>query len=315
MAYDFQQYEGRVVLILGATGFIGCWVARLLSNSKAELVLCVRDVSAAEELFARYGIAGRIFQIDLADETQVRKSLNEIRPDILFNLAVYGVARSEQDPKIAHQINVELVEVLCQELARSPKSNWDGRRLIHAGTAMEYGQIPGDLREDSAGNPTTLYGISKLAGTQTVMSICRASGLAGCTARLFAVYGPGEAPERLLPSLLKIKANPELLPMTAGLHKRDFVYVEDAAEALIRLGISSATPGEIVNVATGRLTSIRRFAELAADTMDIPREYLGFGILPTRVEEMAHLPEQSAITRADGVVAENKHSGRRHEDA
>jgi len=74
------------------------------------------------------------------------------------------------------------------------------------------------------------------------------------------------------------------------LHQRDFVYVEDVAEGLLRLGMTTAPLGSVVNLATGRLTTIREFAETAADVLGMDRNRLKFGALPTREEEMAHMP-------------------------
>jgi nucleoside-diphosphate-sugar epimerase len=79
--------------------------------------------------------------------------------------------------------------------------------------------------------------------------------------------------------------------MSAGLQRRDFTYVEDVAEGLLRLGRSSAAvPGEIVNLATGQLTSVREFAAEAARVLGIPSDRLAFGALATRAEEMQHDP-------------------------
>jgi nucleoside-diphosphate-sugar epimerase len=101
------------------------------------------------------------------------------------------------------------------------------------------------------------------------------------------VYGPGEYAGRLLPSLLAGARENRPIPLSAGAQKRDFVYVEDAAEALLRLGTSEA-PSGIVNVATGRLTSVRRFVQAAAAVLDIPPEHLRFGALQPRFEESEH---------------------------
>ena len=78
------------------------------------------------------------------------------------------------------------------------------------------------------------------------------------------------------------------LALTAGGQRRDFTYVEDVAAGLLRLGVSSAEPGEVVNLATGRLTTVREFSLTAAKVCRIPAERLEFGRLSTRPEEMEH---------------------------
>ena len=285
-----KQYQDVPVLVLGASGFIGCWVARLLSAQNANLHLVVRDTSRAINLFKKYDVHGEVYQQDLLDFHGLYTLIARIQPTIVFNLAGYGIDRSERDAKTAYTINVHLVEALCQAMAVVSSTNWGGQRLIHVGSALEYGEIDGDLNEDSAPNPTTLYGKSKLQGTQTLTKCCRELNIMGMTARLFMVYGPGEHPGRLFPSLLESARNHGALDLTDGEQKRDFTYVEDVAEGLLRLGLVTNSFGDVVNLATGKLTAIRKFIEIASSVLSISDQQLNFGALPTRAEEMEHLP-------------------------
>jgi nucleoside-diphosphate-sugar epimerase len=173
-------------------------------------------------------------------------------------------------------------------MASRHEVSWPGQRIIHVGSALEYGNAGGDLRENSHCDPTTIYGRSKLAGTQSLSRSCKELGISGVTARLFTVYGPGEEGSRLLPTLIASIAEDQPIELTDGLHTRDFTYVEDVAEALLRLGLAGAVPGEVVNVATGKLTRVREFVSTAASILGLPERRLAFGALPTRPEEMKH---------------------------
>lgn len=285
-----DSYRGIRVAVLGAAGFIGRWVARSLFEQQAHLYLIVRDRASAEKIFSEYSIRGEIIELDLEQPESVSGLFEKIRPSITFNLAGYGVDRSERDEETAYRVNADLPQALCEAVAATRDPKWPGQQLIHTGSALEYGEIGGDLAEDSTPNPTTLYGKSKLAGTLALLRCCPAKRVRGLTARLFTVYGPGEHTGRLLPSLLDAARTGQSLPLTEGRQLRDFTYVADVAEGLLRLGISGAAPGEIVNLATGRLTAVRQFIELAADILNIPAGNLLFGALPTRVEEMNHDP-------------------------
>lgn len=284
-----DRYAGSRVLVLGGSGFVGRWVARLLSKAGAELYLPARDCAAANSMFRDYRIDGNLFKLDLNDFDLLRRFMSEVEPAVVFNLAGYGIDRSESEDELAHRINSQLPEVVCSALAGSKHTDaWRGQRFIHVGTAMEYGSAAGDLRESSETLPTTLYGKTKLAGTSAVNSACAANNFPGITARLFAIYGPGEGQQRLLPTLMAESGKTGPIELTDGLHKRDFTYVEDVAEALLRLGVSQCTPGEVINVATGELTSIRSFVEIAAASLGIASDRLRFGALETRPEEMHH---------------------------
>jgi nucleoside-diphosphate-sugar epimerase len=289
-ASQYASYSSVRVVVLGASGFIGRWVARSLCGRDADVCLVVHHRAAAEPIFSRYSIRGDILELDLRESRTVQDLYRKIKPSITFNLAGYGVDRTERDEKTAYQINAHLVKVLCQIVTETRDAEWMGQDLVHVGSALEYGEIGGNLSEDSTPNPTSLYGKSKLAGTRYLTSCCQAQGIRGLTARLFTVYGPGEHQGRLLPSLLETAKSGQPLRLTAGTQKRDFTYIEDVAEGLLRLGLSTTQPGEAVNMATGQLTSVRSFTETAARILGIPDDRLEFGSLPTRAEEMDHAP-------------------------
>ncbi len=277
------------VLVLGASGFVGRWVSRFLCRERVRPYLMVRDVEFAEQVFSAYEINGEIVRTDLQQLASVGEIIRKIKPAIVFNLAGYGVDRFERQDATAYRINAELIEVICRAMAGAENS-WEGQQLVHVGSALEYGEISGNLAEDSTCNPTTVYGKSKLMGTDLLSQHCRKLGVRGITARLFTVYGPGEHNGRLLPSLLQAASNEQSLPLTLGTQKRDFTYVEDVAEGLLRLCAAESQPGEVVNLATGQLTTVRGFVETAASILNIPEDKLQFGAVQTRSEEMQHDP-------------------------
>jgi nucleoside-diphosphate-sugar epimerase len=282
-----DQYAGVKVVVLGATGFIGRSVARALCVCGAEVVLVVREAAAAEALFRDLGIVGHVVACDLEETAGVRDLIGREAPRIVFNLAGYGVDPSERDEGPAHRLNAALVGAICDALS-AVAPGWDGQRLVHAGSALEYGSAPGSLVESTTPYPTTLYGRSKLEGTRLLQQRCAAARLRGVCARLFTVYGPGELPGRLLPTLMAASRTDEPVRLSAGLQRRDFTYVEDVASGLLRLGVAPAEPGAVVNLATGSLMTVRSFAETAARVLGIAAARLRFGALPTRPEEMRH---------------------------
>jgi len=249
----------------------------------------VRAPDASRRLFDHLGIDGDVRQLDLHDLDAVEAVFHEVRPTVTFNLSGYGVDRSERDPEEAHFLNADVVRVLCRIVA-DVASDWQGLHLIHAATALEYGMATGDLNEDIPAEPTTLYGRSKLEGTHAVQRACRDSGLRASVARLFTVYGPGEHQGRLFPALIQAAKTRQSLPLTAGRQRRDFTYVEDVATGLMLLGSVPKASSQVVNLATGKLLSVRDFALQTAQVLRLDERLLEFGRLPVRGEEMAHNP-------------------------
>ena len=275
-------YRDVPVLLLGASGFIGRWVARSLTAARAELHLGIRNPGALDPLRQPYGIGGRVWRVDLEQPDVVSKLLGELRPAVVFNLAGYGVRANERREARAESVNAAVPAELARACADVVQSGWPGRSLVHAGSALEYGPVAGTVRETLPATPTTSYGRTKLAGARAIETICDQSELRAVVARMFTVFGPGEPLPRLLPTLLAARHTRAPLELTDGVQKRDFVYVEEVAEALLGLGVSAQPGYATVNVATGTPHSVREFVTAAAEVLALDPARLRFGALPHR---------------------------------
>ena len=292
-----NQLRGRRVLVTGATGFIGRWVARGLSAVGVQLWLAARNEEKLAAIRDAFEIKAQLVAMDCAKEGIFSQLYREANPDVVFNLAGYGVDPSEKDESVAWALNARLVEEMAEAAACSEQSDWSGLRLVHVGTGAEYGPVEGVLTESSDAAPISLYGRSKLAGTNTLSAVRRRTGLRAITARLFTVYGPGEHPGRLLPSLLQASRSGEAVKLTFGQQQRDFTYVSDAVEGLLRLASLSETVPPIVNLATGKVTSVRTFAKCAADVLGLDDSQLHFGALPGQPGEVRQGPVDTRLLR------------------
>jgi len=295
-------------MVLGAAGFIGSWVRRALTAAGSQVTAVLRP---GHQLSDPAG-AVSVTHCDLRDNDALRRAIHTAAPHVIFNLAGYGVHPDQRDERQARLINVEMVGTLADVMSRVDTDGWYGARIVHAGTAAEYGDATGDLSETGETLPSTLYGQTKLAGTLLLAERCARYSMRAVTARHFTVYGPGERAGRLVPTLLSAADSGDPIALTAGTQPRDFVYVEDAAAAMLRLGTADVGTGEPVNVVTGRLHSVREFVEIAARVLGIQPERLRFGAIPERSGEMHHAPVnmtrlqqltawQPNITPAEGI--------------
>ncbi len=274
----------RVALVLGASGFIGRWVVRRLLADGARVFAVVRE--SPDLRSQAQGERVETVTADLAISGVARSLVDGLRPTHVFNLAGYGVDRSERDHRLAAQLNHRLPDELAQACSERGKSR--GAVLIHAGSAAEYGSVRGIVHEHGEVQPGTVYGRTKLAGTQAIARAAAAGGARAMTARLFTVFGPGEHEGRLLPSLRHAAAGGEPVDLTDGTQTRDFAFVDDVARALLHLADSSFTAGEVVNIASGRLHTVRAFGEAVARASGMSGDRLRWGALPARPDEMHH---------------------------
>jgi nucleoside-diphosphate-sugar epimerase len=208
----------------------------------------------------------------------------EFPPDVIFNLASYGVNQEDRDPEALLEGNVSLVARLVLAAGNSPP-----KLFIHAGSCSEYGPplLEGSpFTEEQPLRPTSLYGAAKAASTLYGSVLAARLGIPFVTLRLFGVYGIGEGPRRLIPYLIDQLRRDEPADLTAGEQIRDLLYVEDVVEAFVRSAQDSGlTPSEAYNICSGQPVRIRDIGELAADVMEKPRTLLQWGRRPYRQDE------------------------------
>ena len=132
-----------------------------------------------------------------------------------------------------------------------------------------------------------LYGSSKAAGGLMASAIAGSNCTGFRLLRLFKVYGAGEAPHRLLPALVHGLSRGKRVAISAGTQVRDFVYVDDVVEAMLRADVHCQEKGggATWNVATGRAHTVREFAEQVVAEMNADVSLLGFGAIPMRRDE------------------------------
>ena len=280
-------------LVTGASGFIGTHlVARLLSEGSRVTVL-VRSSSA---LPAEWQGRVHIIPCDDFSEGNLRRLLNT-PVETVFHLAAYGVKPNHRDTDEMLQINVTLPAVLVRLCAE-----WRAR-MVMAGTFSEYRSPPNRdlLSEDSPLEQGKLYGSSKAAGGLMASAIANSGGTGFRLLRLFKVYGSGEAPHRLLPALVSGLGRGERVAISAGTQVIDFLYIDDAVEAMLRADAHCRERGGIAtwNVATGRAHSVREFAERVAAAMKADASLLGFGAIDMRKDDEPWLVGSPDLLRSE----------------
>jgi nucleoside-diphosphate-sugar epimerase len=156
-------------------------------------------------------------------------------------------------------------------------------RVVVAGSAAEYGLIEGPLHEGAPVDPYSVYGAAKASLRLLLRSGLRPAGMALCWARLFNITGPGEHPDRFLPSVARGLVAGHRVAVSVGTQRRDFLDVEDAARALLLLG-DAGVVGD-VNVCSGEGLPLRTLLSAIGDRLG-RRELLDFGARPASAHEL-----------------------------
>jgi nucleoside-diphosphate-sugar epimerase len=274
----------RSALVSGVTGFLGSALARRLAAERVKVFGLARAGGAGLGQLA--GVCGlELLEVRGSGREGLARALHGVTVDAVYNLAAAGVRPGGADLEELLSGNVHWVIDLVRCLGGSA-----ARRFVHTGTCFEYGACAAGvpLDETMPARPFSLYGATKLAGQHLGRLLAREAGLPFVTLRLFGAYGPGEAPHRLVPYLVRALAADQAADLTPGAQVRDWLYVEDAAEALWVAGAADGLEdGAVYNVCSGSGVSVREVGVLLAELLGKPAGLLRWGARAARDEEPA----------------------------
>jgi nucleoside-diphosphate-sugar epimerase len=245
-------------MITGAGGFVGANLVRALLARGDQPEGIVRPGGEAwrlDEVRAELPL----IELDLGDADALAGAVVERRPEVLFHLAACGAYSWQQDLDAMLSINVRATETLLGA-AREV-----GARVVHAGSSSEYGQRDGATSELDRLEPNSHYAVTKAAATHLCRLAAATHRQVAVTLRLYSIYGPYEEPTRLIPTLIAHGLRGTLPPLVSPTTARDFVYVDDAVDALLAIAQSSPHPGSIYNLCSGVQTTMATVVEPRAD--------------------------------------------------
>lgn len=259
------------ILLTGATGFIGRQCMPLLFSRGYEVHAVSSRPTARDDTPVLW------HQADLLDPLQTSRVISEVRPSHLLHLAWYTVPRhywtSAENLRWV-QSSLGLLQAFSQH---------GGRRVVMAGTCAEYDWQHGICSESVTPlSPTTLYGTCKQSLQLMLTAFSKETRLSAAWGRIFFLFGPHEAPDRLVAHVIQSLLQKKPARCTRGDHARDFLYVQDVADAFVSL-LESAVSGP-VNIASGRPTALRDVIGKIGELLHRP-DLIQLGALPTREED------------------------------
>ncbi len=281
-----------VVAVTGSNGFIGATLVRKLAASGTRVHCLVRPESRV--VATTDGVERHVIPASAADFSGL---VRRLAPSVVVNLASYGVAPSENDPETLLDANVGAVTRLLGACAGT------GIRVVHAGSCAEYARVEGPalITEDTPCHPSAPYGAAKLAATEWGRTLAERLGVPFVTLRLFGVYGPGESPHRIVPALRAKLATGEPVPLTHGNQVRDFTFVDDLCEAVLRATDADLPTGGVYNVCSGIPVSIREVCLSVCRVLGASPDLLRFGAVDLRPgEQLWVVGDSTRFRRATG---------------
>jgi nucleoside-diphosphate-sugar epimerase len=262
------------VLVTGAAGFIGRHSLRPLLARGCEVHAVTPDVTIESPQVTWH-------HADLLDSSAAAALMAAVRPTHLLHFA-WNVRHGEFWTSLD---NLDWTAASLRLFRAFVEAG--GQRAVVAGTCAEYDWNCSLLRENETPlHPSTLYGVCKHALRLALESLAAQRGLSAAWGRIFMLYGPHEHPDRLVSSVIRSLLSGRPAECSPGDQVRDFLYVEDVADAFAAL-LDSAVTGA-VNIASGRPAAIRQIVLKIAELMGRP-ELVRLGARPAPPGDPARL--------------------------
>ena len=265
------------IFVFGAGGFIGINLFNTIFQYRDDVFAITQDPRNNWRFIINDIPERNIVSCDINDIIILNNTLDEYKPQTIFNLAAYGAYSKQKEYKKIYGTNfnsaVNIIELMKDRGFEA---------YVHAGSSSEYGINSTAPEEDNELIPNSHYAVSKVASYYAIKYYGLIEKLNVAHLRLYSAYGPWEEPDRLVPVLIAAARKKTYPPLVDPDISRDFIYVDDVCEAFITTATDiEKAKGQAFNIGTGVKTTIRDLANL------IMREYgianpPEFGSMPNR---------------------------------
>jgi nucleoside-diphosphate-sugar epimerase len=251
-------------LVTGGAGFIGSHLAEELVRRRQRVRVVDSLITGKRQNIAHLPDV-EFMEGDLADLDVARRAVADVEY-VLHQAAIPSVPRSVQDPITSNRANIDAsLNVLVA--ARDAGV----RRLVYAGSSSAYGNTPTLPKiETMPTAPLSPYALQKLVAEQYCQMFTRLYGLETVTIRYFNVFGPRQDPSSPYSGVISlfISALCEGRPPKIygdGEQTRDFTYVANVVDGVLRACDAQGASGEVINVATGGRVSLNELFRTVRD--------------------------------------------------
>ena len=242
----------KEVLVTGGRGFVGANLVRRLLVDDHNVNLLLRpngDNWRLESILSDLAVHSG----DVCSAEDVSRIVAEVQPQWIFHLATYGAYSWQTD---IHRIMETNIIGLLNLMEAAQQCGIEA--FVNVGSSSEYGFKDHAPTETESLEPNSDYAVAKAAVSMLCRSLARRTEQQIVTVRLYSAYGPYEEPNRLIPQLVVKGLEERLPPLVSPEIARDFVYIDDVVEALIRAAqTTDQEAGAIYNLGSGIQTSIR----------------------------------------------------------
>tara|TARA_B100000941_G_scaffold290444_1_gene272466 strand:- start:4552 stop:5580 length:1029 start_codon:yes stop_codon:yes gene_type:complete len=245
----------KKIIVTGGNGFIGSNLVKFLLKKKFFVI----NIDKSKYSNGSYLLKNinkknyKFFKLDI-NSKQILKIIFKYKPLAIFNLAAEThVDRSIDNPKVFIESNILGTFNLLEQIKKYKKKYSKNLKFIHISTDEVYGDLKKNDRsnEKSSYNPSSPYSATKASADHLIKSYTRTYGLETIISNCCNNFGPGQFPEKLIPTLIFKILNNQPLPIYGnGLNSREWIHVDDHCKGLFAI-LKRGKKGESYNIGTG----------------------------------------------------------------
>ena len=263
------------IAVTGASGFLGSWMCRVLAKEH-EVIALVRPISDTYRLI---GISN--LQIISRDSSEWAGFITAQKPDVLILAHWWGVGNQDRNDERQFD-NIEHMK----DLANAARDGGVGL-VIGVGSQAELGPVSDRITEDLPDNPTTKYGQAKSEARKLMQDSLKGSATRFVWMRIFSTYGPSDTDSWLIPQLIDVLTQGEVMKLTKGEQEWSYLHAFDLARAFQAVVENGSISG-VVNVGNPQTIILKDAIHLVADQLGA-QDLLGFGALAYRPDQVMKL--------------------------
>ena len=266
--------KGKKILIVGGTGFLGFHLIKRCLNLK----MIITSISRRKpDKFFRLGKVE--YKTCSITNLQKLKKLINSDYDFIVNLGGNIDHANKNKTYRSHYLSVKnLYDVF---------KNKKIKRFIQIGSSSEYGKIFGAVKENNICKPKMIYGRSKLMATNFLLKKNKLERFPLTILRFFQIYGPFQKKNRLIPFVISSSIKNKKFNCSEGSQLRDFLYVDDAVESIIKSFKRKESKGKIINIGNGTPVEVKKVI-LMINAL-IKKGKPKFGKLSLRIDESKNI--------------------------
>ena len=235
----------KKILVSGGTGFIGYHVAKkCISLNWSVFILSSKSPNKK-----RYIKDVKYIKCDITNKKKIEKKLS-YNFDYVVNLAGYVDHIERKKTFLSHYNG-------CKNLA-DYFVNKKIKSFVQIGSSAEYGNLSSPQNETTMCLPKSNYAKAKHLATKYLLALYKKNKFPVTILRLYQVYGPHQDQNRFIPIVIKNSLTNKTFNVSSGEQERDFLYVDDVVNAIIKSLVESKSKGEIFNIGLGKAMQLKK---------------------------------------------------------